>query len=187
MAWFRRTFPIATAIVLVASGGCATEARVAPRPDCSAPEIAAWTLDSAAALCLPPGWRRLGDYRFGTPRADSPVDDWFTLHVLAWPAESASISGWPPRLESTPSCQLHCSTAENVRVYLDTIDARVARIETGIVTGGNPSLHRKPMLKFGWVVNDDYRVFGLAIVEHPASLDTVRRVLRSVRVGAAAN
>jgi hypothetical protein len=43
------------------------------------------------------------------------------------------------------------------------------------------------MLKFGWIVNDEYRVFGLAIVEHPASLDTVRRALHSVRIGATDN
>jgi hypothetical protein len=59
-----------------------------------------------------------------------------------------------------------------------------ARLETGLVSGGNEAARRAPRLVGGWITPARTRILVVGAAERGATLDTLRAALRTLRVRA---
>lgn len=158
---------------------------------CNAAERSpAFSRDSTVALCAFPGYR-LATSTGRLWARGSPTDSsyaWLTVAVLD-SSEAASEWGTPPRpgslRSSEPPTTIHRLTAESVAVHPETVDGRSVRVETGRVTGGFAGWRRKPMLRAAWPLGDGRWVLAQGQAPDTRTLDTLRIMLRSVRVTAA--
>ena len=57
-----------------------------------------------------------------------------------------------------------------------------AATEIGLATGGLAGLTRRPVMVSGWVVSKERRGFAQGWTAQPATLDTLRLMLRTVRL-----
>ena len=143
-----------------------------------------WTADSALALCVVPGfvqseahsWQRLD------PALGPDPQDFFSVEVVRWPDDSASLRHWPPRLGSDPECRADCITVDSSAAHSDRWAGVEAHTETGRISGGLAGLVRRPVFVSGWVIAGDRRGFAQGWATLPLTLDTLRQMLRTVRV-----
>jgi hypothetical protein len=175
----------ALAGVTLATGflGCARSERTASAacPDSWAQR---WTADSSIALCTPPGFVPLDDHTWQRPSPTTGEDlaDFFSVELLRWPDDSAAVRGWPPRLASLPSCRADCITVDSSFTYRDRWGDFDAHTDVGLASGGVADLKRRPVMASGWIVSNDRRGFAQGWTAMAATLDTLRQMLRTVRI-----
>jgi hypothetical protein len=127
---------------------------------CSAPAVTRWLPDSAAALCLPPGFVARGPRRFARPRGDTLPEQWIAVMVQRDPALRPG-ERWPLTLASSAQCIADCTSAEDVVTAHDRIAGVPAYIERGLLSGGIAGEHRVPAL----VASVDGRPGWTAVVQ----------------------
>lgn len=152
--------------------------------DCPAGWQRAWTADSTVSLCAAPAfvqseahsWQRLDPAQGPDPR------DFFSVEVIRWPDDSASLRHWPPRLGSDPGCRADCISVDSSATLTDRWNGAEAHTETGRISGGLAGLQRRPVFVSGWIIASDRRGFAQGWATLPITLDTLRQMLRTVRV-----
>jgi hypothetical protein len=178
---FARTLPILAVAMLLACARTEGSGEVA---ECPASWQRAWTADSSLSLCVAPAfvqseahsWQRLD------PAQGPDPQDFFSVEVIRWPDDSASLRHWPPRLGSDPECRTDCITVDSSTVHADRWSGLEAHTEVGRISGGLAGLQRRPVFVSGWVIASDRRGFAQGWATQPATLDTLRQMLRTVRV-----
>jgi hypothetical protein len=164
---------------------CTPDVRVAARPECPARWHAEWTLDSALSLCVPPG--------FEQPRDSFPIfvrtHDYITRDYLRLYLEPRSMwdedeprRRWPPSLPARPCTVSDCAFTDSLTLHADTVAGVAGDVYVGLVTGGFAGVQRKPNLHAGWELPGERRLVIQAFSEVPATLDTIRMALRTIRV-----
>jgi hypothetical protein len=140
--------------------------------------------DSTVTICLPAGFVRREDHTWMRPARTrgAPPIDFFSVEVIAWPADSASVGPWPPTLAPEPGCQFDCITVDSATKHADAWDGVTARTEVGLASGGVAGLRRRPVMVAGWVVANDRRGFAQGWAAKAVTLDTLRQALRTVKV-----
>jgi hypothetical protein len=135
-------------------------------------------------ICLPAGFVRREDHTWMRPSRTrgAPLIDFFSVEVIAWPADSASVGPWPPTLAPEPGCQFDCITVDSATKHADAWDGVTARTEVGLASGGVAGLRRRPVMVAGWVVANDRRGFAQGWAAKAVTLDTLRQALRTVKV-----
>jgi hypothetical protein len=169
----------ACATLLVA---CSRGRLVAPTPNCVSSWHPVWTSDSSIALCVPADFVRADFGGWGRPGVGTGFLDFLSVELLSWPRDSLSLGQWPPHVASGANCLADCSTADSVTIHIDSLAGMEVRTEVGLVTGGEPGFHRKPVLEGGWIVKDSIRGFAHGWATHGATLDTLRSMLGTVRL-----
>ena len=160
--------------------GCQPPPRIAAAPSCDLAWPAAWSADSTMALCLPPGFSPHGENAWGRPSAAGglPVD---FLTVARLPS-AAAVTDIAFGLASDSTCVADCMAVDSLRAHLDTVAGNVTRTETGLVTGGFAGLRRKPTVQISWAVSPDEHGFAQGWAANPATLDTLRQAVRTLRL-----
>ncbi len=169
----------------VSSWACKSTSRRAPQmASCAAIWTRQLSPDSLVAICTPSGFNPGStalpwSYTWKRP-ASSPGDsDWVAVAIVT---DSAGYGRWPPLLESPPDCRTDCYTVDSAVVHTDTIGLVAARLETGLVSGGNEGARRAARLVGGWITPRRTRILVVGAAELAATLDTLRTALRSLRV-----
>ena len=175
---------IALAALLAAS--CAQSAAIASRPECATGWHAGWSAASAAALCLPPEFVRPRD-RPATWRRESDgiLLGLITIHIdsLAKWDRGEVTAHWPATLPpSGPCVYADCVTTDSLVGHIDNVGGRLVRVETGRLTGGAVGMRRQPALVAGWDVAAARRVYVSVLADEPATLDTLRTALHTLRL-----
>jgi hypothetical protein len=131
-----------------------------------------------------PGFTRLDDHTWQrtSPKTGEDLADFFSVELVQWPEDSASLHQWPPQLASGPACKADCITIDSGSSYHDKWTDFDAQTEIGLATGGLAGLQRRPVMVAGWVVSNDRRGFAQGWTAQPATLDTLRSMLRTVRI-----
>jgi hypothetical protein len=172
-------------IVWLATSGCGPRRSIAAKPRCPSGWRPAWTADSAVAVCLAPSFRVVTDsagrthFERGAPA--HPGHAWFRII-----ADSAlnSLLAWPPRLGGERSCATtDCYVADSVVGHDDSLRDAVVHVQTGLVTGGLEGRRREPTLSGGGRAIDQRRVLVWGAAENSSTLDTLRQMLRTTRLG----
>lgn len=192
---FYRALCIVVAGLTSSACGRAATLRVAARPTCRSTWRAAWGADSAVAVCLAPGFaaapgsrdgahqRWVRPLAAGQPQVGLANGDWLSVSL---DTAAAASEPWPPRLASGPTCSVDCATADSVAAHRDKLDGGAeAQVEAGLISGGMPGFRRQPALVAGWVTPGGTRVWVNGMAAHPGTLDTLRAMLRTVRVAGA--
>ncbi len=154
----------------------------AAQTDCPA----GWSLQPSAdrrlSLCLPAGFVRREAHTWMRPGniPGAPPVDFFSVEVIRWPANSASVGSWPPRL-ATPGCQVECIRVDSAVTHADEWSGHSARTEVGLASGGAAGLTRRPVMVSGWILADGQRGFAQGWAARAITLDTLRQVLRTVK------
>ena len=172
---------VLAALVVMA---CSREQGSADVAECPAGWQQSWTADSTLSLCAAPGfiqseahsWQRLD------PAQGPDPQDFFSVEVISWPADSAVLRHWPPRLGSDPDCRADCITVDSFAAHAERARGMEAATETGRISGGLAGLQRRPAFVSGWIIASDRRGFAQGWATLPITLDTLRQMLRSVRV-----
>jgi hypothetical protein len=164
--------------------GCGRSQQAAAAPVCPAAWARSATADSSLTLCLAPGFIRLDTHTWqrSSPQTGEDLADFFSVELLNWPADSASVRGWPPRMASSNSCQADCITVDSTVVHQDQWSGFDAHTEIGLASGGLAGLSRRPVMASGWIISDTRRGFAQGWSAMPATLDTLRQMLRTVQV-----
>lgn len=171
------------AALAIALLGCARPERTASIA-CPESWVRRWTADSSIALCTPSGFIPLDDHTWQRPSPTTGEDlaDFFSVETLRWPDDSAAVRSWPPRLASLPSCRADCITVDSSTSYRDKWAGFDASTEIGLASGGIAGLQRRPVMASGWVISSDRRGFAQGWTALAATLDTLRQMLRTVRI-----
>jgi hypothetical protein len=164
--------------------GCGRPGDSGAGAECPATWQRTSTADSSLSLCLAPAfvqsdahsWQRLDPARGADPQ------DFFSVEVIRWPADSASLRHWPPRLGSDPECRADCITVDSADTQTDRWDGMEAQTETGRISGGLAGLQGRPVFVSGWIIAGDRRGFAQGWATLPVTLDTLRQMLRTVHV-----
>jgi hypothetical protein len=176
---------VALAGVMLGSAllGCARPERTAAAA-CPESWVRRWTADSSIVLCAPPGFLPLDDHTWQRPSPTTGEDlaDFFSVELLLWPDDSAAVRGWPPRLASLPTCRADCITVDSSFTYRDKWGDFDANTEVGLASGGVADLQRRPVMTSGWIISGNRRGFAQGWTALPATLDTLRLMLRTVRI-----
>jgi len=174
-----------SALVLLFAA-CSRDRPVAATPDCPSSWRAAWSSDSTTSLCVPPDFVVAGASAWGRPGVGTSFVDFLSVELVSWPRDSMSLGGqWPPHVASGANCLADCATADSMTVHVDTIAGKEGRTEVGLASGGMPGFRRKPVLEAGWIVGDSVRGFAQGWATQAATLDTLRAMLRTVRLAQA--
>jgi hypothetical protein len=176
-------------VLLVAGGMAAADAGAqAGSPSAGNECPARWrrqaAADSTVTLCLPAGFVRREEHtwvRASRVKGASPID-FFSVEVIAWPADSASVGPWPPTLAPEAGCQFDCIAVDSATRHADAWDGVTAQTETGLASGGVAGLRRRPVMVSGWVIGNDRRGFAQGWAAKAVTLDTLRQALRTVKV-----
>lgn len=182
----RSAFVVLALVLGLQSRGCKQGAQAPPAAACAAGWTRQVSPDSLVDLCTPPGFNPgstaiPGSYTWKRP-ARSPGDsDWV---AVAWVADSTLHPTWPPALASAPDCRTDCYTVDSAVVHVEVIDSADARVETGLVSGGNEAARSAPRLVGGWITPQRTRILVVGAAERGATLDTLRMALRTLRVRA---
>ena len=180
---------IAAAVAVAA--GCDSSRDVARSPACEAPlGVVAVMTDSVAAICLLPGFSKVGDS--GGMWARGTVSDsgyaWLHLAVLD-SARAAEEWGVPPVPRSfrqpDPPDFIHAVRTESVAVHAERIQGRLVEVETALVSGGVQGARRQPSLRAAWPIDGGRWMLVQSQATVPATLDSMRVMVRTVRVGPA--
>jgi len=180
----RHRAALALAVGLAASG-CARSARQASSaPSCPAGWTAQASSDSLIGLCMPagfdPGRTSIGgSYVWKRPASNPGDSDWVAVALVA---DSTRYAAWPPALESPGDCRADCYTVDSAMVHSDTMSRTPARLETGLVSGGNEAARRAPRLVGGWITPRRTRILVVGAAGLGATLDTLRTALRTLQV-----
>ena len=168
----------------VAAAGWTGREANATQGDCPARWRRHASADSSVSLCLPAGFVRRESHTWLRPArtAGRPPIDFFSVEVIDWPADSASVGYWPPRLAPESGCQFDCITVDSITKYPDAWDGFTADTEVGLASGGVAGLHRRPVMVSGWIISKDRRGFAQGWAAKAVTLDTLRRALRTVKV-----
>ncbi len=179
-----RTGSLAGIMVTLGLLGCSRSEQTASAAACPAAWARTATADSSITLCLAPGFSRLDAHTWQRSSAATGEDlaDFFSVELLDWPADSASVRAWPPRLSSNDSCQADCITVDSSTVHQDQWSGFDAHTETGRASGGIAGLSRRPVMASGWIVSSTRRGFAQGWTALPATLDTLRQMLRTVHI-----
>lgn len=174
-------------LALAAGAGlaaCSRGDRATALAECPSGWRAEWTADSSLSLCVEPGFARADVHSWQRldPTAGAEPRDFFSVEIVAWPEDSASLRTWPPRLGSAVGCKADCITADSSAVQTDTWAGAEAHTETGLISGGLADLRRRPVFVSGWIVSAKRRGFAQGWAALPVTLDTLRQMLRTVRV-----
>ena len=153
----------------------------ATAPHCSSSTRAVWSADSLIALCVPPDFVAGNTGGWGRHGVGTSFVDFLSLELVTWSRDSASFGQWPPHIASGPNCFADCATADSVVLRADTIAGFQVRVESGLASGGEQGWRKQPFLVVGWTVNDSLRAYGYAWARHPATIDTLRALLGTVR------
>lgn len=177
-------FVVLVVVVGMQSWGCDSPARRAPVADCAAGWTRQVTADSLVDLCTPPGFNPGttsvgGSYVWKRPPLSPGDSDWVAVAIVA---DSADHQSWPPPLASPPDCSADCYTVDSGVVHADTIGAMAARLETGLVSGGNEGARRAPRFVGGWITPQRTRILVVGAAQLAPTLDTLRSALRTLRV-----
>ena len=181
----------ALAGVTAAGLGCTSSSDVASAPTCKAPLAEmAFIGDSAAAICLLPRFAKLGDSESAWARGT--VSDagyaWLSLVVLD-SARAADEWGVPPVPRSfrrpDPPDVIHAMHADSVTVHTERIEGRLVEIETGLLSGGVQGARRQPSLRAAWPIDGGRWVLVQAQATAAATVDSMRAMVRTVRVAPA--
>jgi hypothetical protein len=140
--------------------------------------------DSLVEICMPsgfnPGYTAIsGSYTWKRPTRIPGDSDWVAVAIVA---DSAGHAEWPPPLASPADCRTDCYTADSAVVHADSIGLAAARLETGLVSGGNEGAQRAPRLVGGWITPGRTRILVVGAAQLAATLDTLRTALQSLRV-----
>jgi hypothetical protein len=135
-------------------------------------------------ICLPAGFVRREEHTWMRPArvSGAPPIDFFSVEVIAWPADSASVGPWPPTLAPEPGCQFDCISVDSATKHEDAWGGVTARTEVGLASGGVAGLRRRPVMVAGWVISNDRRGFAQGWAANAVTLDTLRQALRTVQV-----
>ncbi len=179
-----RTRSLVGIIVPLVLLGCTRSEQAVSAPACPASWIRSATADSSITLCLAPGFARLDEHTWqrSSPATGEDLADFFSVELLEWPADSASVRGWPPRLSSSDTCQADCITVDSTATYQDRWSGFDAHTETGRASGGIAGLSRRPVMASGWIISGSRRGFAQGWSAQPATLDTLRQMLRTVHL-----
>ena len=165
--------------------------RVAPLSCSEANWRAQVTPDSMLSFCAPSDLVQVKHSRIWTRvSAGSPpafaTDEWLTLYELsaADAFRETEIQPWPPSILYDLQWQpcVHCLEVTSYAVHWDSVGTRLARVETGHVTGGYMGDHDKPMLEAAWMADSVRWVVVQAQARTDSGLTDLRRVLRTIRV-----
>jgi hypothetical protein len=173
-----RILPFACLSVLTACTG-----RSAPAvQECPDGWLHHTTADAAVSLCLPGDFVQAGDDSWvrPAPAKQLPTTDFFSVKLFRLPADSGAVSSWPPSLGQQGPCTADCLAADSVTVHQDTLPGALATTTTGLISGGIAGFNRRPTVISGWVVNDRLRVLAQGWSHTAATLDTLRRALRTI-------
>ncbi len=176
---------IASLAALLLVIACAPGSRIAARPECAAGWRAEWSADSALSLCVPPGFERKPDSFATILRSQDLLPrDLLAVYLdprSAW-ERGEVVDRWPPSLPTGPCNFPDCGTTDSLTVHVDTVAGVAGRVYVGLVTGGFAGLRRKPSLVAGRDLPGELRLGIHAFSERPATLDTLRISLRTIRL-----
>ena len=168
-----------------ALSACApSSSSVAVASRCATNTRAVWTSDSLMSLCAPADFISGQTGGWGRPGVGTSFVDFLSIKFLSWPRDSASMGRWPPHIASGTTCLADCSSADEVAVHRDTIAGFQAVVETGLSSGGIQGWRRQPVLVVSWILNDSVRAYGFAWARGPDTIDTLRTLLHTIRLGA---
>ena len=181
----RPVFRMAVLELSLLSWACAKDGRPVPA---TTPCPVAWTAqvssDSLVTLCTPPGFRPAlthvnGSYTWKRPAPAAADSDWIAVAIVG---DSTRHPTWPPPLESPSDCVTDCYTVDSAVGHGDMLGSVSARLETGLVTGGDERARRAPRLVGGWITPRRTRVLLVGAAQQAVTLDTIRTALRTLRV-----
>jgi hypothetical protein len=183
-AGFRSGVVLALMAGMVAGGAAAQDGRSPVANDCPARWRRHASSDSSVTICLPAGFVRREAHTWMRPSRvrGAPPADFFSVEVIAWPADSASVGRWPPSLAPEPGCQFDCITVDSTMQHRDAWDGVTAHTEIGLASGGVAGLRRRPVMVSSWIVSSDRRGFAQGWAAKAVTLDTLRQALRTVKV-----
>ena len=163
---------------------CGRSDRLASQSSCPASWRREWTADSTIALCVEPAFVRNDAHTWQRPEriVGAPPRDFFSVELVNWPDDSASLQHWPPRLASAPDCQADCITVDSATSHTDRWAGVEASTEIGLASGGVAGLRRRPVMVSGWTLSSRRRGFAQGWAALPVTLDTLRQMLRTVQV-----
>ena len=123
--------------------GCSA-ACIRPGRSCPASWRREWTADSSIALCVEPAFVRKDVHTWQRPegKEGAAPRDLFSVELVTWPDDSASLQHWPPQLASGPDCRADCITADSATSHTDRLAGLEARTEVGLISGGVAGLQR---------------------------------------------
>ena len=177
-----RSSAFCSSALMLLFAACSHGRPVAAAPDCPSSWRAAWSSDSTTSLCVPPDFVVAGASAWGRPGVGTSFLDFLDVELVSWPRDSMSLGGqWPPHVASGANCA-DCATVESLTVHIDTIAGKEVRTEVGLASGGIAGFRRKPVLEAGWIIGNSMRGFAQGWVRQAATLDTLRAMLRTVRV-----
>lgn len=148
------------------------------------------TVDSLAAFCSPPGWRRVKSSSMWTfspdPAPPFAGDDWFSVTILTSRDLLDAVPLGVPSLLSDPDhpC-IHCLTVTAYRIHWDAVGDRLVRVETGRATGGFIHAQERPSLMASWPIAKNAWVLVQGAALSDTTVATLRRMLGSIRTGQA--
>lgn len=151
-------------------------------PDCTGGWEQTWGPDSAFSLCTPPGFKAMEPGVWSRPRPESAAVDFLAVALLQDAIAYDTPPGWPPKLAPPRDCSVDCWVADSVTVHLDSIDGHQVRTEVGLLSGGAFGMRRDPHLVTGWRGPDGSGWYAQGWAAVPATLDTLRMALRSLRL-----
>jgi len=158
--------------------GCHREPARLAGPPCRAGWSAAFGPDSAFRLCVPPGYEAGGrDVRAWVREGAEGLSTGIGIRLAAAPDDynfPRSLEAWNLRR----SC-VDCSRAESLHVVIDSVGTHAVPSQTAILTGGE---HDGPALFASWQVASGQWVLVQGWAASRAGLDTMRAMLRTVRV-----
>jgi len=164
---------------------CTPDDRSAARPECAEQWHAEWALDSALSLCVPPGFEQRRDASSIFVRThDYITRDFLTLYLDPRSLWDEDVPGrrWPPSLPARPCTLPDCGFTDSLTLHVDTVAGVAGNVYVGLFTGGFAGVQRKPRLSAGWELPDERRLEARAFSEVPATLDTIRMALRTIRI-----
>ena len=179
------TLVVCVLVLGLQSEGCKPAADQAAAAATCAAGWASWVSpDSLVDICTPPGFNPgstviRGGYTWKRPTATPGDSDWVAVAIVA---DSTNYDTWPFPLASVPGCTTDCYSVDSSVVHADTISGAVARLETGLVSGGDEQARRAPRLVGGWITPQRTRILVVGAAEHGATLDTLRMALRTLHV-----
>ena len=133
-------------------------------------------------VCVPPGFARAGSDSTSSGKPDTIPRLWASILSIEVREAVPEDYGFPRSLRrwTQPRNCIDCAVATELVVVTDTVGPRIVPVQTGVLGPGEAA--GGPALFASWQVKTGAWVMVQGRAEKRASLDTLRAILRTLRV-----